>query len=185
PADPPDQFGHRPQFGGPGTGVGAVRHDRPVVRRTGRDHRRRRVLHRVLPVVRLRPAGLFRPVPGEAPAAAVDPRGESADLVRPVAPGSARGRYSPRAYAGTIPIWVGVGGSPASAINTGHLGLPMALALLLGPINLHERTVELYRYGAESAGHDPDALPISINSHGYVGRTSQQAREVMYPYFAS
>jgi len=92
---------------------------------------------------------------------------------------------APRAVQDRLPIWVGVGGSPASAVNTGRLGLPMALALLLGPITLHERTVELYRYGAESAGHDPDALPISINSHGYVGRTSQQAREVMYPYFAS
>jgi alkanesulfonate monooxygenase SsuD/methylene tetrahydromethanopterin reductase-like flavin-dependent oxidoreductase (luciferase family) len=27
-------------------------------------------------------------------------------------------------------------------------------------------------------------MPISINAHGYVGRTSQDAREVMYPYFA-
>src|SRR5699024_2345333 len=53
------------------------------------------------------------------------------------------------------------------------------------PINLHGRTVERYRYGAESAWPDPAALPISTNSHGYVGRTSQQAREVMYPYFAS
>ena len=91
---------------------------------------------------------------------------------------------APRADGDTIPIWVGVGGSPASAISTGRLGLPMALALLLGPITLHEQTVELYRLSAAEAGHDADALPISINAHGYVGRTSQQARDVMYPYFA-
>src|SRR5699024_3491156 len=92
---------------------------------------------------------------------------------------------APRPVQERLPICVGGGGSPASAVNTGRLGLPMALALLLGPITRHERTVELCRYGAEAAGHDPDSLPISINSHGYVGRTSQQAREVMYPYFAS
>ncbi|WP_147915650.1 LLM class flavin-dependent oxidoreductase [Ruania zhangjianzhongii] len=91
---------------------------------------------------------------------------------------------APRADGDTLPIWVGVGGSPASAISTGRLGLPMALALLLGPLNAHERTVELYRSAAEQAGHDAHALPISINTHGFVGRTSQQAREVMYPYFA-
>lgn len=91
---------------------------------------------------------------------------------------------APRADGATIPIWVGVGGSPGSAVNTGQLGLPMALALLLGPLTFHEETVALYRQTAAEAGHDADTLPISINSHGYVGRTSQQARDVMYPYFA-
>jgi alkanesulfonate monooxygenase SsuD/methylene tetrahydromethanopterin reductase-like flavin-dependent oxidoreductase (luciferase family) len=91
---------------------------------------------------------------------------------------------SPRADGDTIPIWVGVGGSPSSAISTGRLGLPMALAQLLGPLTLHEETVRLYRASAARAGHDPDILPISINAHGYVGRTSREARDVMYPYFA-
>jgi probable LLM family oxidoreductase len=91
---------------------------------------------------------------------------------------------APRADGGTIPIWVGVGGSPASAVSTGRLGLPMALALLLGPMTYHQETVELYRAAAAEAGHDADALPISINVHGFVARTSQGARDVMYPYFA-
>lgn len=91
---------------------------------------------------------------------------------------------APRADGDRIPIWVGVGGSPASAISTGRLGLPMALALLMGPMTFHEQTVALYREAAAKAGHDVAALPISINVHGYVGRTSQQARDVMYPYFA-
>ncbi|MFI0424403.1 LLM class flavin-dependent oxidoreductase [Spongiactinospora sp. 9N601] len=91
---------------------------------------------------------------------------------------------APRADGDTIPIWVGVGGSPASAVSTGRLGLPMALALLLGPVTYHEQTVELYHAAAAEAGHDPATLPISINTHGYVGRTSQEARETMYPYFA-
>jgi probable LLM family oxidoreductase len=92
---------------------------------------------------------------------------------------------APRADGDTIPIWVGVGGSPASAVSTGRLGLPMALALLMGPMTFHEPTVALYRDAAAKAGHDPAGLPISINVHGYVGRTSQQARNVMYPYFAN
>jgi alkanesulfonate monooxygenase SsuD/methylene tetrahydromethanopterin reductase-like flavin-dependent oxidoreductase (luciferase family) len=60
----------------------------------------------------------------------------------------------------------------------------MALALLLGPMTYHEQTVDLYRAAAAKAGHDAHALPISINVHGYVGRTSQGARDTMYPYFA-
>jgi alkanesulfonate monooxygenase SsuD/methylene tetrahydromethanopterin reductase-like flavin-dependent oxidoreductase (luciferase family) len=83
-----------------------------------------------------------------------------------------------------LPIWVGVGGSIASAVSTGKLGLPMAMALLLGPLTLHQQTVEAYRLAASDAGHDVDSLRTSINVHGYVGRTSQGARDTMYPYFA-
>ncbi|MFD7061122.1 LLM class flavin-dependent oxidoreductase [Streptomyces sp. NPDC059906] len=91
---------------------------------------------------------------------------------------------APRADGDTIPVWVGVGGSPASAISTGRLGLPMAMALLLGPLTSQVETADLYRMAAADAGHDVKALPISINAHGYVGRTSQGARDTMYPYFA-
>jgi probable LLM family oxidoreductase len=91
---------------------------------------------------------------------------------------------APRAYGDSIPIWVGVGGSPASAVSTGRLGLPMAMALLLGPVTFHLETIELYREAAEQAGHDAAALPVSIVAGGLVGRTSQQARDGMYPYFA-
>lgn len=91
---------------------------------------------------------------------------------------------APRADGDTLPIWVGVGGTPASAIRAGQLGLPMMLALLVGPITFHEQTVDLYRSAAAEAGHQADALPIGLTAHGYVGRTSQHARDTMYPYFA-
>jgi probable LLM family oxidoreductase len=90
----------------------------------------------------------------------------------------------PRAMQEELPIWVGVGGTPASAISTGRLGLPMAMALLLGPITSHRQTIDLYREAARHTGHDPATLRTSINLHGYVGRTSQGARDTMYPYFA-
>ena len=84
---------------------------------------------------------------------------------------------------GDLPIWVGVGGTPASAIRTGTLGLPLAMALLLGPIDSFLRPVALYRQAAADAGHDVDALRISVSTGGYVGATSQSARDIMYPAF--
>lgn len=84
---------------------------------------------------------------------------------------------------GGLPIWIGVGGTVASAVRTGTLGLPMALALLLGPINQFEQVVALYRQAGADAGHDPSSLRVSINAHGYVGATSQEARDTMYPAF--
>ncbi|GGH45395.1 luciferase [Microbacterium album] len=90
----------------------------------------------------------------------------------------------PRSLQAQLPIWVGVGGTAASAITTGRLGLPMAMALLMGPLTLHQRTLDLYRTAAAEAGHDVASLRTSINLHGYIGRTSQGARDTMYPYFA-
>lgn len=84
---------------------------------------------------------------------------------------------------GDLPIWVGVGGTPASSVRAGRLGLPMALALLLGPITQFESAVDHYRQAAAQAGNDADTMKISINTHGFVGATSQGARDTMYPYF--
>lgn len=91
---------------------------------------------------------------------------------------------APRAYRDTLPIWVGVGGSPASAVSTGRLGLPLALAILFGPMNIHQESIKLYRAAAEQSGHDPASLPVSISVGGHVGSSPQQARDTMYPYFA-
>lgn len=84
---------------------------------------------------------------------------------------------------GELPIWVGVGGTLGSAARAGELGLPMALALLLGPLTQHQHPVDLYRQAAVDAGHSLDSLRISINTHGFVGTTSQGARDTVFPYF--
>lgn len=91
---------------------------------------------------------------------------------------------APRPLQEQLPVWVGVGGTPASAVRTGTLGLPMMLALLLGPVESHAGTVELYRQAAQRAGHDVASLPVGLTTHGFVGRTSQGARDTMYPYFS-
>jgi len=93
-----------------------------------------------------------------------------------------RGVY-PRPLQQPLPIWVAVGGSPESAIRAGTLGLPMALAIIGG---LPERFVgfaELHRAAAEAAGHGRPAL--SINSHGYIASSSQEALDDSYPYVAA
>jgi probable LLM family oxidoreductase len=85
----------------------------------------------------------------------------------------------PRPEQDPLPVWVAVGGSPESAYRAGALGLPMALAIIGG---LPERFVpfaEIHRRAALEHGHDPPP-PLSINSHGFVGETSEQAAEDYY-----
>ena len=98
------------------------------------------------------------------------------------APIDGRGVY-PRPLQEPLPIWVAVGGSPQSALRTGHLGLPMALAIIGGEPARFATFAEIHRAAATEAGHPAPAL--SINSHGFVAATSQAAADTAYPPFAT
>ncbi|HEV3284401.1 MAG TPA: LLM class flavin-dependent oxidoreductase [Solirubrobacteraceae bacterium] len=89
----------------------------------------------------------------------------------------------PRPLQDPLPIWVAVGGAPESAVRAGSLGLPMALAIIGGLPERFTPFAELHREAARRAGFDPAAVPVSINSHGYVAATSQRAAEVAFPPF--
>ena len=85
----------------------------------------------------------------------------------------------------TLPVWIAVGGTPASAIRAGTLGLPMTVAIIGGMPERFVPLVELYRSAARRAGHDPAQLPVAINSHTYIAATSQKASEEFFPAYAS
>ena len=89
---------------------------------------------------------------------------------------------APRPVQDKLPVWVGVGGTPASFARAGRLGLPLFVALLSGPARFR-RLVELYRQSAADAGHDTAALQVGAGGHFYAGATSQQARDIFYPHY--
>nr|BFE56033.1 hypothetical protein GCM10020063_005590 [Dactylosporangium thailandense] len=80
-------------------------------------------------------------------------------------------------------MWIGVGGTPQSAVRAGVLGAPMFLALFTGP-DPAARLVELYRRAAGQAGHDPAALRVGSGGHMFIGRRSQDAKEAFFPYYS-
>ena len=82
-----------------------------------------------------------------------------------------------------LPVWLAVGGTPASAARAGRLGLPMALAIIGGLPERFATFVGLYRESARRAGHQ--ATRLGINSHGFVGDTSQGAADTFYPAYAA
>lgn len=87
----------------------------------------------------------------------------------------------PRPLQEKLPIWIAVGGTPQSVIRAATLGLPMALAIIGGMPERFAPFLQLYRKAAVQAGHDLSQLPLSINSHGFIGDTSQQAVDDYYP----
>jgi len=94
-----------------------------------------------------------------------------------------RGVY-PRPEQNPLPVWIAVGGTPQSVIRAGALGLPMALAIIGGTPERFRPLVELYREAAARAGHDPDRLAVSINSHGFIADDARQAAEDAFGPFA-
>jgi probable LLM family oxidoreductase len=90
----------------------------------------------------------------------------------------------PRPIQEPLPVWVAVGGAPESAFRAGTLGLPMALAIIGGMPERFAPFVQLFRDAAREADHDPTPR-VSINSHGYVAATSQEALDDSWPYAAS
>jgi len=89
----------------------------------------------------------------------------------------------PRPVQEPLPVWVAVGGTPESAYRAGRLGLPMALAIIGGLPERFAPFAELHRRGAAEAGREPPRL--SINSHGYLAETRQQALDESFPYVSS
>lgn len=91
-----------------------------------------------------------------------------------------RGVY-PRPVNGSLPLWIAVGGTPQSVGRAAMLGLPLALAIIGGEPHRFAPLFNLYREAAKKFGRDPDALKTSINVHGFVAETSQEAIDTAFP----
>ena len=90
-----------------------------------------------------------------------------------------RGVY-PRPCQEKLPIWIAVGGTPQSVARAGMLGLPLALAIIGGEPARFAPLFDLYRQAAQRAGRDSVALKTSINVHGFVANTTQEAADTFY-----
>jgi alkanesulfonate monooxygenase SsuD/methylene tetrahydromethanopterin reductase-like flavin-dependent oxidoreductase (luciferase family) len=69
---------------------------------------------------------------------------------------------APRPFQKSLPIWVGVGGTPESVARAGRLGLNMALGILGG-----------------------DPLRVSVTGHSYISKSSKQALDEFHPHYVN
>lgn len=90
----------------------------------------------------------------------------------------------PRPVQNPLPIWLGVGGTPASFARAGVLGLPLMVAIIGGETHRFRPLVDLYREAGKKAGHPPEQLKVGLHSLGYVGQTRQQATDDFFPGYA-
>ena len=90
----------------------------------------------------------------------------------------------PRPLQSKLPVWLGVGGTPASFIRAGTLGLPLMVAVIGGNTHRFRPLVDLYREAGEKAGHPPEHLKVGLHSLGYVANNTKEAVEDYYPGYA-
>lgn len=91
----------------------------------------------------------------------------------------------PRPEQDPLPIWIAVGGTPASVVRAGHLGLPVALAIIGGDPARFGVLAELYRRSLAEADHDPAAIPLAVHGLGYIADSNEEAAEAIYPSFSA
>ena len=87
----------------------------------------------------------------------------------------------PRPVQDKLPIWVGVGGTPASFVRAGTLGLPLMIAVIGGETHRFRPLVDLYYKAAKKAGNDKSTLKVGLHSLGFVANSKEEAIEKYYP----
>ena len=90
----------------------------------------------------------------------------------------------PRPLQSPIPIWLGVGGTPASFVRAGTLGLPLMVAVIGGETHRFRPLIDLYRNAGLKAGFAPEQLTVGLHSLGFVAASKEEAVEIYYPGYA-
>lgn len=90
----------------------------------------------------------------------------------------------PRPAQASLPIWLGVGGTPQSFVRAGTLGLPLMVAIIGGQPHRFRPLIDLYREAGQRAGHAPEKLTVGLHLIGYVADTTAQAADEFFPGFA-
>lgn len=90
----------------------------------------------------------------------------------------------PRALQAKLPVWLGVGGTPASFARAGRLGLPLMVAVIGGETERFRPLVDIYRKAGAEAGFTPQDLKVGLHSPGFVAHSDSHAVDQYYPGYA-
>jgi alkanesulfonate monooxygenase SsuD/methylene tetrahydromethanopterin reductase-like flavin-dependent oxidoreductase (luciferase family) len=100
------------------------------------------------------------------------------------APLTGQGVY-PRPVQNPLPVRIGVGGTPQSAIRAGTLGLPLVLAIIGGEPPRFRPLLDLYRESWRRAGHPPEKMEIGLHLIGFIGDDTEQTANEFFPSYAA
>jgi probable LLM family oxidoreductase len=87
----------------------------------------------------------------------------------------------PHIESGTVPAWIGVGGSPQSVVRAAHYGFSLMLAIIGGSPARFAPFSQLFQQALKKFGRAP--LPVGVHSPGHVAATDEKAREEFWPHY--
>ena len=87
----------------------------------------------------------------------------------------------PHLESGSLPAWIGVGGSPESVIRAARHGFGLMLAIIGGPPARFAPFSELFHRALERFGQPP--RPVGVHGPGHVAVTDEQARDEFWPRY--
>src|SRR5438105_6206228 len=87
----------------------------------------------------------------------------------------------PHTESGPFPVWIGVGGSPQSALRAARYGFSLMLAIIGGSPARFAPFSQLFSQALESYGREP--LPIGVHGPGHVAATDEQASDEFWPRY--
>ena len=87
----------------------------------------------------------------------------------------------PKTERGSIPLRVGVGGTPESVVRAARLNTKLAIAIIGGDPARFAPFSDLYRTAMKEFGHQ--IQPISIHSPGHISDSDEQAIEELWPHY--
>lgn len=90
----------------------------------------------------------------------------------------------PRPDQDPLPVWIGVGGTPASIVRAGERGLPVALAIIGGEPDRFAVLADLFRRTLTASGHSTADVPLAVHAHGYIADSTEQAADEYYESYA-
>jgi len=91
----------------------------------------------------------------------------------------------PRPQQDQLPIWVAVGGTPASVIRAGKLGLPVMFAIIGGDWRNFKPLFEYYKQAYLDNGHNPEKFQVGVHMHSFFGEDSQGVADSYYPVYSA
>lgn len=83
-----------------------------------------------------------------------------------------------------IPVWIAVGGTPASVQRAARLGLPIIFAIIGGMPAQFKNLIEYYKEQYIAHGHDPAGMQIGVHSHTFLSESREAVLEDYYPSYA-
>lgn len=89
----------------------------------------------------------------------------------------------PPTASGKLKTWIGVGGSPQSVVRAAQYGLPLMLAIIGGDPLRFRPYVDLYHQAL--AQLELPSLPIGQHSPGFIAATDEEAKNLMFPHYAT